>query len=174
MIETQLGLDPFHHLMREGKGNTMIWAPRQSGKTFALVRKFVETHNSVLLCVGGQMRRTVDDYLVRLGCPDRRRDVYASFDVMRGRRVDYIFLDEIDHYRGNLQDVWASIRPAGGRIIAVSTPSGVRQRNEYSIFSNEYTLTMDGITQWREPQIKVLDLMLPPDYFETEKELFTI
>lgn len=175
MRATRLDLDQFHNLINRATGNTMIWAPRQSGKTFALARKFVETRNSTLLCVSGQHRRMIDDYLMMLGCPDRRRDVYVQGASMRGRRFDCIFIDEVDGYHGDLQDLWASIIPTDARIVSISTPHGVRTRDSYErIFESEYTLNHEGVTDWRQPEGRTVVTIQTKDHFEREGGLFRI
>jgi hypothetical protein len=133
-------LSTFHRHMEYDR-STMIWAGRQSGKSFALCRKFVENRDSVMFVPRTPMRRTIDDILVDLGCPDRRRNVYIMQpnvgDILRGRQSGGIFIDEIDNYSGNLEYFLESTMPAithGNRLIAVSTPSRIQEAGLYDRF----------------------------------------
>lgn len=175
MTTTRYDLKKFHKLM-EQNGNTLIAAPRQSGKTFALVKKFVETRGSVFIVPSQRFRRQVDDYLLMLASPDKRRDVYVMCEsVMRGRRADQIFIDEIDAYDGDLERLWYNTAPAlneSGRIVAVTTPVGRRQYDVYyDLFHNIYNM---GEDRWMKTVTKGEWIEMPPDHFEQERELFTI
>ena len=150
--------------------STLIWAPRQSGKTFAMVRKMVEEPDSVICVPFERMKSTVNDYLMMLGCPDRRRDVFTMrTDALCGRSVKTVYIDEIDMWNGDLEEWWMCNYPVvasrrdGGRIIASSTPVGVRQHDHYRFFHNQLTLDDMVIHKFR-----ILD------HFKKEKELFKI
>ena len=178
MRENEYDLSKFHELM-DGKGHVMIWAPRRSGKTYALIHKFVRTRGSVIISPNIPMMREVDNNLVRMGEERRRLDSYNlsynSGSMLRGRRFEYIFIDEIDHYRGDIGELWANLVPSGGKIVAVSTPTNVRHAHEYvSVF--------DSIFTWN-PLIDQVDVHKSPivsyklrvnDHFDKEKELFKI
>jgi len=175
MTETRYDLEKYHKHMGYD-GNTLIWAPRRSGKTWALTRKFVETRNSILLTVNGAMGRDVEEYLMTLGCPDRRRDVHIMGDnVMHGRRVDRIFVDEISHYRGDLADFHASVYPAlassnpRGYYTAVSTPNGVPDGTLWRMFQNQFNMYED---KWITTVTKGIIVEPKPEHFD--RELFEI
>lgn len=123
MITTRYDLDKFHRHM-EYDNNTLILAPRGSGKTFALVNKFVSEPDSVLLF--NHNRRYIDQIIMDLGHIDRLRDVYRmSTGSIRDRRASMIFIDEIGIYEGDLYDTWASLASlSSNRIVAVTTPTG--------------------------------------------------
>ena len=152
--------------------STLIWAPRQSGKTFAMVRKMVEEPDSVICVPFERMKSTVNDYLMMLGCPDRRRDVFTMrTDALCGRTLKTVYIDEIDMWNGDLEQWWmcnypviASRQDGEGRIIACSTPNGVRPRDHYRFFHNHLTLG-DMVAKRFMPLL---------DHFKKEKELFTI
>lgn len=173
MRGTKLDFGQLRNMLNRSTGDTMIWAPRQSGKTHALVRLFVESRNSAFFCVNAHARRSIDDHLGVLGRPDKFMDVYTATATrtIRGRRFDQIFIDEIDAYSGNWQELWSAIGPVNGRIIAMSTPHGVRRRSDYeNVFHSEYTLTQEDFTEWRQS-----DNLIIMDHFDSnEQELFRI
>lgn len=179
MREIELGLERFHNLIDKGSRNTMIWAPRQTGKTFALVRKFLETPNSVYSTYNFDARRRVQQMCYDLGAPDRRRDVFtcnANAPPTHGRRVSMVFMDDIDHMTDLerfLMSVYPTLYcPSGhGRIIATSTP--VRPRNDMiyeRFFHDEFTVTHNEVVDWRRPTV-FLEVV---DHFTKEQELFSI
>ena len=148
--------------------STLIWAPRQSGKTFAMVRKMVEEPYSVMCVARSPMKETVYRILDQLGAPNRKRDVFnMRNDALLGRQASTVFIDEIDMYDGDLERWWMCNYPViasrqnSGRIIACSTPTGVRPRGYYDCFHNQLTLN---------------DLIIKKiqDHFEKEQELFKI
>lgn len=160
-------LSQFHRHMEYDR-NTMIWAPRQSGKSFALCRKFVESRDTLLFSPRRPMARHLDDLLVDLGCPDRRRDVHVMRndigDVLRGRYTSAIFIDEIDHYDGDLASFLESTTPAtslGTRLVAVSTPVRVQHAGLYDSFFPNNIHVEDRVL-----------FSVPKEHFE--EELFTI
>ena len=149
----------------ELRGSTLIWAPRQSGKTFAMVRKMVEDPNAIICVPRSPMKSTIYRILEDLGCPNRKRDVFTMRnDALLGRQASTIFIDEIDMFNGDLEQWWMAVRPTvadRGRIIACSTPAGVRPRGYYDCFHNQL-----GLNDIYIRKIK--------DHFENEKELFEV
>jgi hypothetical protein len=155
----------FHRHMEYDR-NTMIWAPRQSGKSYAIARKFVETPNAMMFVSHSSIRGHIDDILVDLGCPDRRRDVnlMTNADVVRGRQIDAVFVDEIDHYRGDLEEFLSNVRINtlnSARIIAVSTPNRVQEAGLYDRFFPNNINVEDRVV-----------FTVPKEHFE--EELFTV
>ena len=149
MRETRYDLDQFHRHMNYNS-NTLIMSPRNSGKTNALVRKFVDTYDSILLVSNEPQRRAVHNLLDVLGCHDRQRNVYITSEgILRGCRVSHVFVDEIESYRGDLVQFGRSAEFSESRIIAVTTPSGRRTISEYEeVFRNIYNMS-SGIFQSR-------------------------
>jgi hypothetical protein len=160
-----IDMSRFHRHMEYDR-NTMIWAPRQSGKSYAIARKFVEIRNSLMFVSHSSIIRHVEDILVDLGCPDRRRDVnlMTNADVVRGRPNVTVFVDEIDHYRGDLEEFLSNVRvnsSNSARMVAVSTPQRVQQSGMYDrFFPNNINVEADVI------------FTVPTEHFE--EELFII
>lgn len=176
MRVTRLDINQFRDHM-EYNGSTLIWAPRQSGKTYALTRKFIETPNSKMFIPHAGYRMTIKRCLNDLGFPYRYGDVHfmseGSNGVLRGMRADSIFIDEIDSYREDLgrfcEEVWPSLE-TGGQIVAISTPNRPRDNSFYdSFFVNQVTIREEGATWHRSAVDRGRRVQ---EHFE--EELFTI
>jgi len=141
----------------EETDNLCIWSPRMSGKTYALVNKFIETPNSVYITPHRMMTLTVQLMCQRIVGRDTQRfsrDIFSSNTSYRmdGRRVDRIFIDEISSFSGSLNEMWDNILPSvspNGIITMVSTPNTSSDvENTPSLFRS---------------------VMLPDDYIEENK-----
>jgi len=175
-METGLNSEQFHNLIVKSSGNTMIWAPRQSGKTTALVREFLTTPNSLFYTVNYGQKRSVERICYELDVPFRRNDIrIMNEESIRSYNTRTFFIDEIDHYDGDLYRLLVPISLTSTRMIAISTPHRPRLKGTYaSIFESEYKLNHEGLTDWRCPESDIVITINVNNHFEREGELFRI
>lgn len=150
--------------MNTGK-NICIFAPRQSGKTYALRQSFINTPNSVFITMNSYTRRDTQEWCRSLGFTrgdlDYGRDIftYQTAYRLRDRNVDRVFVDEIEQFRISLREFMFQIHPAGN-ITMATTPLGNYTHDEYRGYMPCVTLPWDYIENHSDTQPRV------ENYFE--------
>ncbi|KFZ25615.1 MAG: hypothetical protein KQ78_02189 [Candidatus Izimaplasma bacterium HR2] len=146
------------------ENNICIFAPRGSGKTYALKHKFLDTPNSVYMTPNIYGPDSINR--VRDWCRGQRqirddlhynRDIFSLETVyrLRSRSFNTIFIDDVESYRKPLDILMSNIWPSvshGGKIIMVSTPTGMNTREMYERYCNCVYLPQDWIDNNRIPE----------------------
>lgn len=182
MRETPYDLERFHNLIDKGSRNIMIWAPRQSGKSYALMMKFLMTRNSVMFTMNNGHERYLRQVCYDLGAPDRRVDLHriqrAAY-ATHARTVDAIFIDEIDFMSPDaLREAMTACYPClhpDGRMVAMSTPNRPRNDSFYQrYFQEEFTVNQEGVINLRMESLPSIILNVNDHFGENEQECFRI
>lgn len=108
---------------------TMIIAPRRSGKTTAITRRFYEETNSAIFYVNSLMAKEMTR-----DARSRARDVHANHmysmqnpERIRGKHYDTIYIDDLlwgVRSVDELNNFLSTILPCADRFVAISTPNG--------------------------------------------------
>ena len=136
------------------ENNICVFAPRQSGKTYALKHKFLNTPNSVFITTHRFAANNIISWCRTKG--NHRHDLDYSRDIftymtayrMGSRCVDTIFIDDIDAFQIHLDRFMNNFITSvsrGGRIIMVTTPARNNSRELYERYCNCVNLPCDWI-----------------------------
>ena len=103
--------------------STLIISPRQSGKTYTLFNKFLQTERSCVLAYGGTEALRYRTRLREVNRADKTGSVFASHESLNGHFYDTIFIDE-PFMCNDLGLTLERARTASRRVVAIGTPTG--------------------------------------------------
>lgn len=149
-----------------------VFAPRQSGKTYALMQKFINTPNSVYITANTPMVRDVQRYVQSQGFI--RGDLRIDSDIftnqtayrVQGMSLDTVFVDEVDSFRTSVVEFMETIMPHTDKIIMVTTPSGRNDISLYDRYINTVRLPQDFIANHVEIEQVTIEQYFEEGLFE--------
>ena len=160
-----------------------VFAPRRSGKSTALRKMFLDTPNSLMICLNAQHVRDTISWISANNVTQNNDNTYTSIisentygfldgDIFRSMSYSTIFFDELAMFRTNITDVMFNCGMCCERMIAVTTPSGPdnsRMIGRYFRSVNfNYTFEEDsGLTLKKAEKETV-------EHFDREGDLFRI
>ena len=165
MTTTRYDLSLFHRLMGYNK-STIIWAPRQSGKSHSMMLKYIETNNSAMMVINNKERTRVKSFLSEMGRTDKTKNVLVmSPHTLRGRQFDTLFVDELECCNYDIGTFLRNVSSSTNKIIAVTTPSSLKKDIYDSLFYNQFVIFNGLVTTIRG---------VKENYFDKDEDLFVM
>jgi len=123
--------------------NTLILAPRQSGKTTVMLRFFLANDDIAMLFPNSDMKKIVSRLLTSYGCHEKKRHLYCMDQNFNGLHYNTGLVDELCSYSGDMMRFYETSR-SFRRLIAITTPHGPDRYGH--MFRNvvRYSLTNNG------------------------------